>query len=170
MNGEPWSDVVRVHEIGRGLSRRLEADEATRARVAKFLGLEGLTRLVADVTVAPAPIGWRLSGRLDAAPVQVCGVTLEPFENPLQTDFSIELVPPEHASDEDASDEELSLESVDPPDVVRDERIDLAAYAVEQLSLAVDPFPRKADAAFEAPKDETVLSPFAKLGALKRDV
>lgn len=168
MKSEPWSEVVRLHEVGRGLSRRLEADEATRARVAKWLEIEGLNALSADVRVDPAPVGWRLSGTLNAVPVQVCGVTLEPFENPVQTEFGIDLVAPGDAQAEDESDEELSLESADPPDVIADERIDLAAYVVEQLSLALDPFPRKPDAAFEAPPDETVLSPFAKLAALKR--
>lgn len=168
VNAAPWSEVVRLHEIGRGLSRRLEADEATRARIARWLEIEGLNALSADVRVDPAPVGWRLSGSLRAVPVQVCGVTLEPFENPVETDFSVDLVSPEDAPAEDESDEELSLESVDPPDVVADERLDLAAYVVEQLSLALDPFPRKPDAAFEPPAEETVLSPFAKLAALKR--
>lgn len=164
----PWSEVVRLNEIGRGLTRRLVADEATRTRIAGFLELDGLERLSAEVTVAPAPVGWRLSGRFEAAPVQTCGVTLEPFENPTDGDFSIDLVGPEHAPDEDDSDEELSLDSADPPDVIQDEKIDLAAYVIEQLSLALDPFPRKPDAEFVKPDEGADVSPFAKLAALKR--
>jgi uncharacterized metal-binding protein YceD (DUF177 family) len=164
----PWSEVVRLDEIGRGLTRTLTADEATRARIARFLELDGLEGLSAEVTVAPAPIGWRLSGRFAAVPVQSCGVTLEPFENPTHGDFSIDLVGPEHAPTEDEPGEELSLDSTDPPDVVEDEKIDLAAYVVEQLSLALDPFPRKPDAEFVKPDEGADLSPFAQLAALKR--
>lgn len=165
---QPWSEIVRLNEIGRGLNRSLEADEATRGRIARFLELDGLQRLSADVTLAPAPIGWRLSGRFRAVPIQTCGVTLEPFENPTGGDFSIDLVGPEHAPAEDESDEELSLDSADPPDVVQDEKIDLAAYVVEQLSLALDPFPRKPGAEFVKPDEGADVSPFAKLAALKR--
>lgn len=167
MTERPWSEIVRLNEIGRGLSRRLEANEATRTRIARFLQLDGLGRLVADVTVAPAPIGWRLSGRFEALPIQTCGVTLEPFENPTDGDFAIDLVGPEHAPAENGPDEELSLDSADPPDVVEDEKIDLAGYVVEQLSLALDPFPRKPDAEFVKPDEGADVSPFAKLAALK---
>lgn len=167
MNARPWSEIVRLNEIGRGLSRRLEADPQTRARIARFLDLDGLARLVADVSVTPAALGWRLSGRFDALPVQTCGVTLEPFENPTDGDFSIDLVGPEYAPPEDGPDEELSLDSADPPDVVEDEKIDLAVYVVEQLSLALDPFPRKPDAEFVKPDEGADVSPFAKLAALK---
>jgi len=39
---------------------------------------------------------------------------------------------------------------------------------VEALSLALDPFPRKPGAAFEAPLETQPLSPFAALDHLRR--
>jgi hypothetical protein len=40
---------------------------------------------------------------------------------------------------------------------------------VEQLSLALDPFPRAAGAEFTPPEESAEISPFAVLKALKRD-
>ena len=48
-----------------------------------------------------------------------------------------------------------------------DDKVDLGAYVVEDLSLAIDPFPRKPGVAFEAPEQTGELSPFAVLAKLK---
>jgi hypothetical protein len=48
--------------------------------------------------------------------------------------------------------------------------VDLAAVLTEQLALALDPFPRKPGARFEAPGTAGELSPFAALARLKDDL
>jgi hypothetical protein len=63
---------------------------------------------------------------------------------------------------------ELDPEADDPPDEMVNERLPLGAYVVEDVSLAVDPFPRKPGAAFEAPDAASEPSPFAVLSQLKR--
>ena len=60
----PYSEPVRRHQVGAGVTRRLEPDAAARARIAKALDLASLDAFVAEVTLAPAPAGWRLSGRM----------------------------------------------------------------------------------------------------------
>ncbi len=164
---EPWSLPVRVDEIGRGFSQHLEADAAVRARVAEALDLEGLLSLEADVEVRPGFEGGTLTGPVRARVVQICGVTLEPFESRIDTELDVafttlepELPPPG---------EELGLADLDTPDVIENGVLDLGVYVVEQLALAVDPFPRKPGAVFEAPPEPSEPSPFAALAALKRD-
>ncbi|MDP2117169.1 MAG: DUF177 domain-containing protein, partial [Brevundimonas sp.] len=46
-------------------------------------------------------------------------------------------------------------------------QIDLGQYAVEQLALRLDPFPRKPGAEFVQPPEPVEISPFAVLKRLK---
>jgi hypothetical protein len=102
---------------------------------------------------------------------QTCGVTLEPFDSDLEGQIHLRALPEGSAAlggaDEAGGELDLDPESDDPPDVLTDDRIDLAAYVVEDLSLAIDPFPRKPGVEFEAPEQSGELSPFAVLAKLK---
>ena len=51
--------------------------------------------------------------------------------------------------------------------MVENGQIDLGQYAVEQLSLHLDPYPRKDGAVFEQPPEPGEISPFGVLKALK---
>ena len=53
------------------------------------------------------------------------------------------------------------------PDLIEEGRIDLGQYAVEQLALSLDPFPRKEGAEFVQPPEPTEISPFSVLRSLK---
>ena len=61
---------------------------------------------------------------------------------------------------------EITLDE-DGADLIEDGKIDLGQYAVEQLVLSLDPFPRKPGAAFVQPQEPNEISPFAALKALK---
>jgi uncharacterized metal-binding protein YceD (DUF177 family) len=62
----------------------------------------------------------------------------------------------------------LDLEAPDPPDLLEGEEIDVEAYVVEHLALAIDPFPRKPGVEFEyMDKDAAEVSPFAVLKNLQ---
>lgn len=159
----PFSDPVRLNQIGAGLERRLEPDEAARVRIARALDLASLDAFVAELTLAPALIGWRLEGRVRAEAVQTCGLTLEPL--PVTVDQTFAVLLTEQADEADAE-IEVTLDD-DAPDVVEDGKIDLGQYAVEQLALTLDPFPRKPGAQFEPPAQPEEPSPFAVLKAFK---
>lgn len=159
----PFSDPVRLNQIGAGLERRLEPDEAARVRIARALDLASLDAFVAELTLAPAAVGWRLEGRVRAEAVQTCGLTLEPL--PVTVDQTFAVLLTEQADEADAE-IEVTLDD-DAPDVVEDGKIDLGQYAVEQLALTLDPFPRKPGAQFEPPAQPEEPSPFAVLKAFK---
>jgi uncharacterized metal-binding protein YceD (DUF177 family) len=120
--------------------------------------------------VKPWLDGAEVTGHFDAVVEQVCGVSLDPFEQPLSGEVFVQAVPagspnaPSHHGDE----LELDPDSADPPDVLDGDAIDLAALVVEHLALEIDPFPRKPGAEFDyqPPEDET--SPFAALKKLQQ--
>lgn len=164
----PWSIPVRLGELARGpATRRLEPDEAARARIARSLDLVALPAFAAEVRLVPWHDGAELSGRWRAAVTYACGLSLEPFDAELDGAFTVRAVPPDSplAAPPDP-DLELDLEADDPPDVLESDVLDLGQAVVEQLALALDPFPRKPGAVFEPPVAAEPESPFAVLKRL----
>jgi uncharacterized metal-binding protein YceD (DUF177 family) len=167
-----WREVVTLAEAQRGTVRRtLEADAAARERIARALGLDALLGLTAELRVSAWLDGAQIDGRWRAQVRQTCGVTLEPFESNLEGELHVRALPQGSAAlggaDEAGGELDLDPESDDPPDVLADDKIDLGAYVVEDLSLAIDPFPRKPGVEFEAPEQPGEPSPFAVLAKLK---
>ena len=167
----PWSETVRLAQLSHEPQRRsLVADEPARARIARALELDDLLELTAEVEATRWLDGAQVAGRWKARVLQTCGVTLDPFESVLEGDFQLRAVPegsaaaPEPPVGEQAP---LDPEAEDPPDVLTEDRLDLAAYVVEHLALEVDPYPRKPDVEFEPPEAEPEVSPFAVLKNLK---
>ncbi|HRJ63717.1 MAG TPA: DUF177 domain-containing protein, partial [Brevundimonas sp.] len=117
----------------------------------------------AEMDLAPSPAGWRLSGRVRASLAQTCGITLEPL--PLEIDAPFVLTLAEAVDEE--SDEIVITMDDESPDLIENGQIDLGQYAVEQLALRLDPFPRKPGAEFVQPPEPAEISPFAVLKQLR---
>ncbi|MBD3819117.1 YceD family protein [Brevundimonas diminuta] len=162
----PYSDPVRLHQIGASLSRRLEPDAEARQRIARALNLKSLDRFEADLEVTATVSGWRLTGRVVADAVQSCVLTLEPLPVHVDDRFEINLVEAVDTAPSDEGEIDLELDD-DSPDVVENGQVDLGQYAVEQLALHLDPYPRKDGAVFEQPPEPGDISPFGVLRALK---
>lgn len=159
---------IEVSRIGQsGLSLAIEADAAERERLARRLGLSELRRLHADVALQPRGAGIALTATWAAEVVQDCVVTLDPVVSELGDTFELAYGPTPEP--ETAAEIELDLEIADPPEPIEGGRIDVGEAVVEQLALAIDPYPRKAGVAFELPADEveTNENPFAALRGLK---
>ncbi len=144
------------------------ADEAERAAVAERLDLLGLERLEAALTLRSESNKVRAEGRLRASVTQACVASGEPV--PAMVDEKIALLfMPEPAG---TPDEELELSAEDLDVIFHDGReIDLGTAIADELSLALDPYPRSAKAE-DALREAGVLSeeqagPFAALAALK---
>jgi uncharacterized metal-binding protein YceD (DUF177 family) len=159
----PYTEPVRLHQVPGGVKRTLEPDAAARARIAKALDLAELDAFTADMELAPTPAGWRLSGRVRASLAQICGITLEPLPMEIDAPFSLSLA---EAVDEDSDEIIITLDD-ESPDLIEDGQIDLGQYAVEQLALRLDPFPRKPGAEFVQPPEPAEISPFAVLKQLR---
>ena len=160
----PYSEPVRLHQVAGGVKRTLEPDAAARARIVKALDLASLDTFTAEMELAPSAAGWRLSGRVRASLAQTCGITLEPL--PLEIDAPFSLTLAEAVEEEDADEIVITLDD-ESPDLIENGQIDLGQYAVEQLALRLDPFPRKPGAEFVQPPEPAEISPFAVLKQLR---
>jgi len=167
---QPWSKPVLLHELGRGvMTLSLEPDAEQRKGIARTLGLQSLPSLTARVTLTPWMDGVEITGRFDAVVEQICAVSLDAFEQALTGEIELRAVPEGSPQAPDAAGGEMDYdpEAPDPPDVLKGEAIDVAAYVVEHLALEIDPFARKPGVEFEyAPPDEEE-SPFALLKKLQ---
>ena len=166
-----WSAPLSVHsvpETGRHVD--LVADEKTRAAVAESIGLRALPRLAARFDVSRrGREDLRVVGRVSATVGQTCVVTLEPIDN--EIDEAIDLVfeppPAQEFPQEDSGGSKVADD--DAPEPLVGGIIDLGALAIEFLTLAIDPYPRKSGAAFAAPATgDDPPHPFAALAALKK--
>lgn len=168
---EAWSAPARWGEISAGKAPfKLAAPEETLPRIARSLGLEGLSYLEAELVIRPWFDGVEIQGRVKALSTRLCGVTLTPFEEAVDDRLHLRIVPPTsaHAPDPDAAEIVIDLEAEDPPDILQGDMVDLGAYLVEHLALALDPFPRRPGAVFQPDAAEPgELSPFAKLRGLR---
>ena len=167
----PWSVGVALAEIPEDGKRfDLVADEATRAEVAKIAGLRTLPRLHATFDLKRlGSDGLRVAGHVSATVGQICVVTLDPLDNEVTEEVNLDFAPPSAPlSGKEEIDPADLIEPGDPEPLTGD-RIDLGALATEFLLLGIDPYPRKADATFQAPEVEDGLAhPFAALAALKK--
>jgi hypothetical protein len=168
---DPWPCSVTLGRMGRGLDLRLEPDADARREIAKILNLVSLDSLDAEIFLRPWMDGAEISGLIRARVTQVCSVSADEFEEPVEARFSLRVLPAdsENTSPDEHGDLALDPEGDDPPDVLEAETIDVSAYVVEHLALALDPFPRKPGAVFQPPAEPVDLSPFAALKALKAD-
>lgn len=162
----PYSEPLRLHHIGAGVQRRLKPDAEAIKRIVRALDLQALDMFEVDINLVPTVSGWRLDGRVMADAVQTCGLTLEPLPVRIDRKFSVQMVEAtEHEADENA---EIDLElDDDSADQIEGGSLDLGQYAVEQLALSLDPFPRKPGAVFEQPPEPSEISPFAVLKGLR---
>ena len=99
-------------------------------------------------------------GELVAGVTQLCVVSLDEFDGTVQEAFTVHLVP------EGTEDDDPEPDAIDQVPF-QGSAIDLGEAAVEQLALALDPYPRKPGAALPEGAGEPDLGAFASLGALK---
>jgi hypothetical protein len=170
----PWSVPVVAAEVpDTGRSLELVPDEAQRKAIAAGAGLLELPRLevIFDLTRHGAD-GLQVAGHVSATVIQRCVVTLEPVENKIEEDVDLLFQPPQaEVPIAPAGDtRHQGVDAAEPPEVLHGGVVDLGAIAVEFLMLALDPYPRKPGAVFEAPPaGDPASHPFAALAALKKD-
>jgi len=163
---------VQVADVPSGGRRvKITADAAECAALAKTLHLPAIASLTAGFELVPfGRDGISVTGSISARLTQTCVASSEDFESdvaaPVAIRFSTDGVDPN--AEVDLADLLETLEAEDPPDLLVDVRIDLAAITAEFLALALDPYPRKPGSEFAAPGQEAEASPFAALAALKK--
>ena len=165
--------ISQTYELGRlgqaGDAVVIAPSKDDLARVAEWAGIEAVEAFKATVDLKKVtPTRFAFDATLDADIVQACVVTLDPVKSHIARTFhrdlflaqtkpamgEIDLAP----VDEDGREEIASL------------RYDLAVPILEELVLAIDPYPRAPGVEFEPPPDEDKPEhPFAALKALKKE-
>lgn len=167
----PWSVLVKLADITEtGRRVTVEADAAARGALAGALGVDSVQRAGATFDLSAwGRDGVHVAGRVTATVSQSCVVTLEPVVNEISEDVDVDFAPEPAAVARPKSEEEAPS-SIEGPDPLVGDSIDVGALATEYLILGVDPHPRKPGIAFDAPKAEDAAegSPFAALAALKK--
>jgi uncharacterized metal-binding protein YceD (DUF177 family) len=171
----PWSVPVKLGDISEtGRRVTIEADAATRAALAGALGVDSVQQAGATFDLSHwGRDGLHVAGRVTATVRQSCVVTLEPVINQISEDVDVDFAPEPAAVARPKSEEEAPS-SIEGPDPLVGDSIDVGALATEYLILGVDPHPRKPGIAFDAPQAEGQAgeaaegSPFAALAALKK--
>jgi uncharacterized metal-binding protein YceD (DUF177 family) len=141
-----------------------------RAAIAAHLGLINLPKLVLKGSFAPQGRGdVVLRAQLSAQVVQPCTITLEPVTSRLHSDVSRDYL--RDFAQPDALEAELGPEDQEP----LPESFDIAAIAIEELTLALPLYPRAKGAVLDsviaapkgaAPLTDAALRPFAGLADL----
>lgn len=155
-----------------GLTFSVEAKSDERRALRHRLGLEEISKLcmAGQMQRGPRPQIVILRGVVDAMCVQTCVVTFDPVPQQIHTEveryFHLDPVP--------ASEEIVVSPDDEEPEPLEHGIVDLGEVAVEELSLALDPYPHAphADAFLEqygsVEIGETSASPFDVLDPLRR--
>jgi uncharacterized metal-binding protein YceD (DUF177 family) len=153
----------------------LNPGEAERATIATWLGIGAVESLIATVRVSRTQSdGYVYAASFEADVVQSCVVTLDPVRSHLTGEFSRNFVSgpklPARLA-QFATSHEVSSLAEDEPEVLSSPFVDLAEPLLEELSLALDPYPRAPGAVFQvqSQEDPASSSPFAVLEALKKN-
>jgi uncharacterized metal-binding protein YceD (DUF177 family) len=174
--GEPaaWRYRVALDAIpADGLVQEFEADAAERQAMRELAEVRDVSAARARFELHPVGRGRvRASGRITATVGQTCVVSLDPMETVVDEPVEALFVPVDEveavtkALDKEA---EVTGELADPPEPIVNGMIDLGKLAADALFLAIDPYPRKPDAAFQPPEiaEDPEDHPFAALKALK---
>jgi uncharacterized metal-binding protein YceD (DUF177 family) len=173
---DPWRAPVIVAQIpDTGLHRKLEASAAERKAIAEVGGLREVLSARADLDVVPRSGGRvQVTGTVRARVGQTCVVTLDPIESEIEEEVDLMFAPEAEVRRladliEEGQDGAEAPEVADPPEAIVGGIIDLGRIATDALFLAIDSYPRKEGAVFEAevtapdPEDH----PFAALKALQ---
>ncbi len=160
--------------------REVSANDAERAALTQRFGLQALDRLSATLTIRRVSGDmFHVSGRLSAAVVQQCVVTLEPLKASLDEPIAVTFVKRRSGAAKgkaSAAEAEEGLED-EAPEVMDGDLIDLGEAVAQQLAISLNPYPRAPGASLEAvlPRgkaaeagEEKRPSPFAVLETLRK--
>ena len=149
--------------------------------VARELDVLAVEELAAELEVTR----WRgnglsVRGRFRGRIVQTSVVSLEPVVEEVSEELDLKFAPEGERNQRPVASAEIVVDPLaeDPPELLRDDGVDLGAVVIEHLAMAMNPYPRKAGEEFAADEvlspmereesGEETDNPFAVLEALKR--
>lgn len=162
--------LAQVPGTGKRLSLAATGEE--RAAFAAAAGIEDCGELRADLVIEPLAGGsYRVHGRARAQITQACSVTLEPVPAHLDEPVLVDFRPAGDASA--AGRHEIDLDEEADIELIETAGLAIGRIVYECLASAIDPYPRKPNAALPtapaspAPEQDGKENPFAVLARLK---
>jgi uncharacterized metal-binding protein YceD (DUF177 family) len=177
-SNSPYSVFLDLGSVpDQGIERTLSPNMEERQAIAAWLRVQVVESLDATVHVKRrSEDHYAYDARFEAKLVQACVVTLEPVPAQLSGEFHRDFrVRPKasakkrrHVEDSPAAVELSGLDDEE-SDWLDQHEIDLAAPVLEELTLALDPYPRAPGAEFDVLPEEAAIrdNPFAVLEKLK---
>lgn len=181
-SGVEFSLVVAAGNVPpAGTEIAFEANAAIREALARRYGILELRKLKGQARIKPyRKAGLSLDCTFEAEVVQSCVVTLDPVVQTISESFTqrylpkhmIELEVPSAVAEREIT---VDAEAEDAPEPMSGSGIEVGEAVTEQLSLAIDPYPRKPEAVFNpSPVEpdnapERAPNPFAALEKLKKN-
>lgn len=140
MTASEFSHRIELARLGAAaVTYDLEASDSERAALARRFGLVALDRFTAQVILRRAPGGMvRMEATLRADLTQTDVVTLDPVPNHVDDTFTLLF-----GDEPDNAALDPGAELVEP---IEDGHIDIGEAIAQQLSLAIDPYPRAGEA------------------------
>jgi uncharacterized metal-binding protein YceD (DUF177 family) len=171
----PLARTLRVDELKDGEERFIDVNRGERETIAALLDLAALDRLTFAFRVNRRGQGrFALRGTLAASVTQTCVVSLEPVTSTLDVPVEVEFWPLHLIEDcAETVHEAASHGTLDWPEPIIDNKIDLGPVIYETLATALDPYPKREGVSFEWSEgladagNEPVESPFAALKRLR---
>jgi len=149
-----------------GKSISLSASKDVCAKVAARLDAHSLEKLEGEAFLAATRTEITLTGVLRASLTRECVASLEPMTENIEEAFDIAFLRLSDDQDPEApANGEIRDNGEEPPEIHAGDNFDLGEFLVQQLSLAMDPFPRKpgAESLVETYGTSGDDSPFASL-------
>jgi len=167
--------ITRTFDLGdlsdAGHATTITASAAELQRLAEWEDVAAISLFQGEVTLKRlSPTRFTYAARLTAEVTQNCVVTLEPVRSHIERTFTRQLHYATARHPEKGGALTLGAADDEVPEEIESLKFDLAGPLLEELSLAVDPYPRAPGVAFtppEEPKDAGD-NPFAVLKGLKR--
>jgi hypothetical protein len=167
--------LERLYNLGRlaraGDDVTITAKPDELLRIAEWAEVRSLEALGARISLRKlSDVRFNYEADLRAEVTQDCVVTLEPVHSVVERTIRRELHYDESGSLESQVSVDSDLETDDVREEITDLRYDLAKPLLEELALAIDPYPRAPGVTFSPPSDQDgpPESPFAVLKNLKK--
>ena len=153
-----FASAFNVERLGReAISFNIEATTAECQYLAAQLDILGVSEMTAKGRLQRQPKSGLISvtGRIQTSVTQACVVTLEPVPQKVDTEFTVLFTFDKDDLEMEETDRVVGMDEQDLPDLIVDNRIDVAAVLSEQISLALESYPRSDGVAVD-PSEPTI--------------
>ncbi|MBL4907618.1 MAG: DUF177 domain-containing protein [Sneathiella sp.] len=166
--GEEFIRWVDVERLGREpIVFSIVASDEERANLVTRLAIVDMPTLTASGSLnrmADKSL-IELTGTLEAEVTQSCVISLEPVAQKIEEKFTVCYTFDKVEANAEDADYVVSLDEKDLPELILEGRIDVVQAIVEQIALAMDPYPRAQDT--ENTKNASVLRDAEKAAEMR---